>query len=137
MRSILVLALVMPAPASPEVLLPVRAIRAQTLVSAADFRIDPADLPGAFPTSAAVDGLEARTALYPGRVVRAGDLGPPAIVGRNEIVTLVYARGGLRIATEGRALGRGGIGDSIKVMNLSSRMTVMGTIADNGTVEVR
>ena len=49
-------------------------------------------------------------AIYAGRPVRPGDLGPPALVERNQLVPLVYQPGGLAISTEGRALGRGGGG---------------------------
>ena len=46
----------------------------------------------------------ARVTLYPDRPIRPGDLAPPALVDRNQIVTLEYAAGPLVILTEGRAL---------------------------------
>jgi hypothetical protein len=70
------------------------------------------------------------------RPVRAADLGPPAVVERNQIVGLAYRSGGLAILTEGRALARGGVGDVIRVMNLASRATVTGTIGPDGLVAV-
>ncbi len=137
MRCIVAIACLAAWPAMADVLVPLRTIRAQSLVSASDFRVERVDMAGAFPVADTVDGLEARVALYAGRPVRAGDLGPPALVGRNDIVTLVFARTGLQIATEGRALARGGVGDTVRVMNLSSRTTVFGRVLENGTVEVR
>lgn len=49
---------------------------------------------------------------------------------------LSYRLGALEIRAEGRALSRGGVGDEIRVMNLSSRTTVSGRIAEDGAVHV-
>lgn len=124
------------APALADVVVPVRTIRAKEVLSAEDFQVKPATIPGAIDTLADVVGQEARIALYPGRPVRAGDVGPPAVVDRNQLVTLEFLSGNLRIVAEGRALGRGAIGDRIRVMNLASRSTLSGRIKDTGLVEV-
>ena len=138
MRALLPLILIASAwPALADVLMPVRTIRAQAIVTAADFKIERINMNDAWPTDVPIDGLEARVALYPGRPLRSGDLGPPALVDRNQIVTVVYMQGPLKIAVEGRALSRGGIGDMVRVMNLDSRTTVTGRVLENGTVEVR
>ena len=55
---------------------------------------------------------------------------------RNQVVTLRYERAGLSIETEGRALGAGGEGDVIRVMNLSSRATLMARINADGSATV-
>lgn len=136
MRSLLLI-LALAGPAWADVLMPLRTIRAEEVVTRSDFRVEPIDVPGAWPADQAVDGLEARVALYAGRPLRAGDLGPPAMVERNDIVTLVYARHGLQISAEGRALSRGGVGDNVRVMNLSSRTTITGLVQENGMIEVR
>jgi flagella basal body P-ring formation protein FlgA len=81
-------------------------------------------------------GLEARVNLYPGRPILARDVGLPTVVRRNAVVPLVFRRGGLTITLEGRALGRAGDGESVRVMNLSSRTTVMGTATASGAVIV-
>lgn len=137
MRYLFVFLLVLAEVAWADVLIPLRTIRAQEIVTSADFRIERVDVPGAFPIEEPVDGLEARVALYAGRPVRFKDLGPPALIDRNDIVTIVYANHGLRISTEGRALSRGGVGDTVRVMNLSSRTTISGWVTENGTIEVR
>jgi flagellar basal body P-ring formation protein FlgA len=74
--------------------------------------------------------------IYAGRPIRAADIGAPALVERNQIVPLVYAAGGLQITAEGRALDRGGEGDVIRVMNLSSRVQVTGIVDETGAVRV-
>lgn len=137
MRFILLLCLILSGPALSDVLIPVRNIRAQEIVTLNDFRVEPIEIPGAYVLSDGVNGLESRVALYAGRPVLRGDLGPPAVVDRNDIVTLVYARDGLQIMAEGRALSRGGVGDIVRVMNLSSRTTITGQVSETGVIEVR
>ena len=119
-----------------EILVPVRTIRAKEIIGAADFIVKDVAVAGALTDLHELIGQEARVALYPGRPVRAGDIGPPAIVGRNDIVTLVFVQGLLRIMTEGRSLGRGAAGETIRAMNLSSRTTVTGRIQSDGSIEV-
>lgn len=113
-----------------------RMIRAQTVLSAEDVAAVEAAIPGALTDAADAVGLEARVTLYPGRPVRAGDLGPPALIDRNATVQLAYRVGGLTIVAEGRALERAGIGDRLRVMNLTSRSTVVGRLGSDGIVEL-
>jgi flagella basal body P-ring formation protein FlgA len=114
----------------------VRPIRAQTVVSAADVELAEESAPGGLAAIEEAVGLEARVTLYPGRPILATQLGPPALVERNQLVRMVFQRGALAIGTEGRALDRGGAGERIRVMNLGSRQIVTGAVADDGSVEV-
>lgn len=123
-------------PALAETVVATRTIRPQEIVTAADIRIDPANISGAHMLATEVLGLEARVALYPGRPIMRGQLGLPALIDRNQIIELVFQKGGLRIVAEGRALGRGGAGERIRVMNIASRTTLFGTISDEGYVYV-
>lgn len=124
------------APASAETLVPTRTIRAQDIIAQEDLTVIARNTPGALSDPLEAIGLEARTTLYANRPIRPGDLGAPAVIDRNQIVPLNYLTGGLSILTEGRALSRGGVGDVIRVMNLSSRTTVSGRIAADGSVHV-
>ncbi|RMH52163.1 MAG: flagella basal body P-ring formation protein FlgA [Alphaproteobacteria bacterium] len=124
------------AAAEDATLVAARPIRAMTLIGPADVTLLPGATPGALSDPEAAIGREARVMLYPGRPIRPGDVGPPALVERNGRVTLRYARGGLEIATEGRALDRAGLGETVRVMNLDSRIVVSGTVAGPGLVEV-
>jgi flagella basal body P-ring formation protein FlgA len=63
-------------------------------------------------------------------------LGPPALIERNQIVQVRFAGSQLIINTEGRALERGGVGDRVKVMNLSSRTTLFGYVQSDGHIAV-
>jgi len=124
------------AAASADVVVLARTIRANTIIGAEDLLIKNADVAGAYSHIVDVIGQEARVALYAGRPVRAGDVGPPAIIERNQIVPLIYQKFGLRISTPGRALGRGAEGDMVRVMNMSSRSTLFGLVRRDGSVVV-
>lgn len=124
------------APAQADTLVAARTLRAQTVLSAEDLGLIRDTLPGMLTDPAEAIGQEARITLYAGRPIRPTDIGPPAIVDRNQIVPLAYQAGPLSILTEGRALMRGGVGDTIRVMNLASRSTISGRIMPDGTVTV-
>jgi flagella basal body P-ring formation protein FlgA len=133
----LLLSLLLVSPAAADVLVAARTLRAGTLVEPGDVILltDPAPLGAAQAPDEAI-GQEARVTLYAGRPIPVASLGPPAMVERNQLVTLVFQAGGLEIRADGRALGRGAEGESVRIMNLSSRSTVSGTIAGPGLVSV-
>lgn len=133
----LALALLAAAPAPAETLVAARVLRAQTVLSAADVTLDGQTVPGALTDPRDAIGLETRTAIYPGRPILLADLGPPAIIERNQTVPLAYHRGPLDIRTAGRALDRGGVGDTIRVMNTTSKAIVLATIAADGSTQVQ
>lgn len=113
-----------------------RLIPAQTVVTAEDITLVEADIPGAAKDLTMVEGRALRTTVYPGRALRLADLTSPTEIERNQSVTLVFRKGPLSITTEGRALGRGSMGETIRVLNLVSRKTVAGQITAGGTVVV-
>ncbi len=128
------------APAEPAsrdgIVVAARAIPSRTVLDAGDLALaETASGVGLSRIDAAI-GLETRVALYPGRPVRAEDLGPPALIERNDLVELLYRKGGLVIRAEGRALDRGGAGERVRIMNLGSRRTVTGRVAGRSLVEV-
>jgi len=136
MRHALVFLLVVAAgPVLADVIVPTRTIRAQEIIGPDDVLLKSGDGGGSV-TLEDLIGKEARVALYPGRAIHAQHVGPPTLVERNQVVPLIYARGGLRIVTEGRALARAGAGDYVRVMNLASRATVMGRVLTDGQIEV-
>ncbi|WP_114964765.1 flagellar basal body P-ring formation chaperone FlgA [Alkalilacustris brevis] len=124
------------APALAETLVVTRTVRAGEVLAPQDLAIIPETTPGSFNNPAGVIGMEARVALYAGRPLRQGDVGPPALVERNQIVTLVYRQGGLRITTDARALGRAGAGEAVRAMNLASRSTISAVVGQDGTLHV-
>lgn len=131
----LILGLFLGGPALADVIIATRTIRPQEILGPSDLLLqegtDQSEV-----TLAELIGQEARVALYAGRPVRPGDVGPPAVIERNQVVPLMYSRGGLEIMTEGRSLDRAGIGDQVRVMNLASRATVSGRVTASGRILV-
>ncbi len=123
-------------PAHADTLVAARTLRAQTIVTAADLILRKGTDEGLADPSLVI-GQETRVTIYAGRPLRVGDLGPPAIVERNQIVPLVFESSILRIETEARALDRAGAGEVIRVLNLSSRNPVTGQVQPDGTVLVK
>lgn len=123
-------------PSAADTVVAARTIRAQTLLLPDDLTVIEGEVPGAITAIEEAVGLEAHVILYTGRPISASDIGPAAIIERNQIVSLVYSRGGLSIYADARALGRAGPGDMLRVMNLSSKTTVSGVVAPDGTVRV-
>lgn len=113
-----------------------RTIRPEEIVTSADIRLLAETIPGGYESPEEVLGMEARVALYAGRPIRRGDVQPPALIGRNDLVELVYRSRGLEIVAAGRSLARGGVGEQITVLNTSSRRRVSGQVLPNGRVLV-
>lgn len=131
-----VLFVLLPSVALGDSLVATRVIKAQETLVADAVTLVAADIPGAVTDPAQALGQEARIAIYPGRAILAENLGPSAMIERNQIVTLTYQAAGLAIRTEGRALARGGAGEVIEVMNLTSKSKLTGRIWPDGTVTV-
>ncbi len=127
---------VLAAPVAADTIVATRTIPARSIIGVDDVLLRDVDVSGALSAPDLAIGQEARVALYAGRPIRAGDIGPPAVIERNQIITLVYQRSGVVISTEGRALDRAGPGDVIRVMNLTSRTTVSAQIDATGTAFV-
>ena len=137
MRIIAIIALLgIPLPAAAETLVAARTIRSQAILTAADVTSIAKSIPGTLAFADEAIGMETRVVLYSGRPIRPGDVGPPAVIERNQVVTLLFQRGGLTIVAEARSLGRAGIGDRLRLINLASRSTVTGTVQADGTVTV-
>lgn len=136
MRLLFALLICLPLPSIAETLVATQTIRSHTLLMPEHLGVSAATVPGALSHPDQAIGQEARVILYAGRPIRPGDIGPAAIIERNQIVTLRYRSHALSIATEARALGRAGPGDVLRVMNLASRTTVSGVVSPQGDVIV-
>jgi flagella basal body P-ring formation protein FlgA len=134
--TLLAAALAAAPPLAAQEVIAARTLRAGTVVAAGDLR---ARTPGADAAEriAALLGLETRRAIYAGRPITVGDLGPPTLVRRNALVVMTYTAGALGIRTEGRALEAGGEGEVIRVINLGSRQAVRAVVTGTNRVEVR
>ncbi|WP_111734713.1 flagellar basal body P-ring formation chaperone FlgA [Roseovarius amoyensis] len=125
-----------PGGAAADMIVSVRTIRAQEVIGKQDITLKAGEMPGVAAHPADLVGKEARVALYAGRPIRLADVGAPALVERNQIVTLVFNHGGLLILAEGRSLSRAGVGEPVRAMNLASRNTVSGRVGADGRIHV-
>lgn len=110
-----------------------RTLPAGTVISPEDLTLaDPeAPLPEEF------FGLETRVMIYEGKPVRASQLVAPTLITRNQLIKIAVIEPQFHIEVEGRALSAGRLGETIRVMNLSSRATLSGEVAADGTVIIR
>jgi flagella basal body P-ring formation protein FlgA len=139
MRALLIalaLALALAAPAAAQSVTVERPVRAGETLAPGMLAFAETRIVDGFADPRALDGLEARVNLYPGRPIRQVEVGAATVIRRNAVVPLVFVRGGLTIELEGRALQPAGAGEAIRVMNLSSRSTVTGVATAAGTVVV-
>lgn len=130
---VLILAL-LPAAVAADEITAARTLAAGTVLAEGDLIAVASARTGLTPAEAV--GKQLRVAVYQGRPIIAGHLAAPRLVARNQLITLAYESAALRIETEGRALGAGSEGDVIRVMNLSSRATLMARINADGTATV-
>ncbi|MGJ8626842.1 MAG: flagellar basal body P-ring formation chaperone FlgA [Sulfitobacter sp.] len=124
-------------PVNAETVVPTRTIRANAIITETDVTLAQSTNAQGYARVLDVVGQEARTVLYPGRPILFDDVGPPAIVMRNQLVQVQFFGNGLSIVTEGRALERGAVGDNVRIMNLSSRATLFGQVQQDGTIHVK
>jgi flagella basal body P-ring formation protein FlgA len=81
-------------------------------------------------------GKKTRITVRPGYPIRSDQLVAVPVVVSGQLVTIVLERPGMKITVSGRAKSSGGIGDLIRVENLSSRREIPAKVVDSSTVEV-
>lgn len=132
------IALMLSATASfADAVVPSRTIRANAIITETDVTLAAVETSNGYARLSDVVGQESRVVLFAGRPILFDDIGPPALVARNQIVEVRYVASGLSILAEGRALERGAVGDRIRIMNLSSRTTIIGQVIEDGSIRVR
>ncbi len=136
MRGLLALLAMMPVAAQAESLVATHLLRAGGVIAAADVALVDAEIPGAATSLQDAVGREVKTTIYAGRPVTVDNIGAPILVGRNQLVALVFHQGRLAITAEGRALAKGAAGDVIRVMNTNSHTIVKGVVGADGRVLV-
>lgn len=84
----------------------------------------------------AAAGLAARHPLRPGQPLHDADLMKPALVQRNDVVTIFYEAPGISLTLRGQAQDAGALSDTINVMNVQSKRLVQGVVTGPGRVTV-
>lgn len=85
---------------------------------------------------ATLAGQVARRALAAGSVLRSGDLARPEIVGRGDVVSVVYEIPGMTLTLRGRANEAGALGDVVSVTNPQSKRVLQARVVAPGKVSV-
>jgi flagella basal body P-ring formation protein FlgA len=122
-------------PTPTQVIYPGDVIRDAMLTDVSVYDIPNAD-GSIIESRAALVGRIAKRTLLPGRGIAALAIGNPNAVANGAQVKLIYRDGDLNIITSAMALEAGGVGDTIKVRNTDSGLTVSGTIQPDGSVSV-
>lgn len=82
-------------------------------------------------------GLTPRRMAMPSEPLRTVDLQQPQIVGRGEMITIIYDHGPMFLTAKGKALQNGAKGDIVNVVNATSSRTVQGIISGERQVTVQ
>jgi flagellar basal body P-ring formation protein FlgA len=81
-----------------------------------------------------LEGMEARRMLRAGEIVRVDDVRHPIVVAKGSIVTMSFEAPGVSLTASGRAMGEGGVGDTITVQNPVSFRQVSAVVTGPGAV---
>jgi flagella basal body P-ring formation protein FlgA len=83
-----------------------------------------------------VVGMMAARTLLPGLSIPMSALSPPRVVRAGAAVSMIYIDGGLTITASGDALQDGVVGQTVKLRNEDSGVTVTGRVRADGSVLV-
>jgi flagella basal body P-ring formation protein FlgA len=121
--------------ATAEELLASKIIRAGSVLSATDL-VTPNNHE-ALRRAVDIIGMETTRTLYKGQAIDTVTLRTPTLIKRNAIVQMEYIKGPMTISSEGRALDKGGLGDRVRVMNLTSKRIVTVVITGIDSVKAQ
>lgn len=123
--------------AGPMVVVLARSIARGAVITADDLTLGPAGArapDGIFTDPADVIGRRTRAALGEGKPVLLRQLEPVWLVAAGNPVVLLAAAGGLSVSAPAQALEDGGMGDVIRVVNLSSQKEVKAVVTGPNSV---
>lgn len=123
-----------------EIVVTARSLPRGTILSANDLRRvehDVSKLPnGYIADKQAGVGMELRRHLSAGAALTTNMIRKPQIIKRGQQVAIIAVTGNLEVRVTGKALAHGGVGDRIRVLNLSSQKKLEGTVTPSGAVRV-
>ncbi len=124
-----------------EVVVPRRAISRGETLTRADVIVERRPLDGQSndligDPRGAIDKV-ARRVLMAGLPLRAGDVQREEIVGKGDLVTIIYETRGLTITMRGKAGEAGAMGDVVTVTNPQSKRVLQGTVSGPGRISVQ
>jgi flagella basal body P-ring formation protein FlgA len=123
-----------------QVPVPNRLISAGEVVNAGDIEWQPVQL-GRLANNSLTDtqqviGFMAKRPLKAGQVLRMSDLVMAPTVKKNDLVRLVVQSGQMTLSVQGKVLQDAAIGQTVRVVNVSTNRQLSGTVIDAGTVAV-
>jgi flagella basal body P-ring formation protein FlgA len=82
-------------------------------------------------------GMQVRRAMRAGTPIRVADIAKPEFVSRDQSVTVIYQVPGIYLTTRGKAVESGAEGDTVSVLNLQTKRTLIGVVTGRGQVTVQ
>lgn len=92
--------------------------------------------PGTVLDAQDIIGTTPRRQLSQNTAIRVDEIEMPRMISRGEIVTMVYAKDGMRLTTRGKALSDGALGDVIRVSNTGSNRMIEAKVTNFREVSV-
>ena len=74
--------------------------------------------------SRGVLGQAVRRPIRAGAAVSLADLVAPKVIKRDDVVQVAYAAGGIRLVLQGKAMGSASMGETVEILNLSSKKVI-------------
>ena len=81
-------------------------------------------------------GKEIKKSVKAGQRIAKNDIRSQVMVAKGKIVTLNFTKGGIMLSAQGKAVENGGLGDTVRVMNLQSKSVVQGIVTGPETVSI-
>ena len=85
---------------------------------------------------AEVIGMQAKKYIAVDKMFKISDVSNPPVLRNNDPVNIIYSSGVIKLRTTGVSLGKGAVGDMIKVKNSSSGAVLLGQIINKNTVQI-
>jgi flagellar basal body P-ring formation protein FlgA len=79
-------------------------------------------------------GMQTRRVLRAGESVRGDDVRHPILVTKGSTVTMTFEVPGISVTATGKAMGEGGIGENVTVLNPASYRQITAVVTGQGTV---
>lgn len=93
----------------------------------------PADAPN---DAEAIIGLVAKRPLRAGSSVSARDVSAPQVIKSGDLITVIYEDGGISLALQGKAMAAASLGDTLPVLNTSSKKLIQAVASGPGQAVV-
>jgi flagellar basal body P-ring formation protein FlgA len=125
--------------AAVEALVYVRSLAAGAVVTADDVTYAPVQahqLPADAVEAEAAIGKAARRPVRAGAAVAARDLSSPRVIARDEVISVAYDVGGVKLVLQGKALAAAAVGEPVQVKNLQSGKIIQAVATGPGAAVV-